>query len=257
MAKAAVSIITPLFNGADYISETINSVIKQSFRDWELIVIDDCSTDGGAGAAKVREFVKLDSRVTLLTLGQNRGSSGARNEGIRRAKGRYVAFLDADDLWDAGFLKEQLDFAGEKKATIIYSSYRRVDEENRKEVLRPFIVPEIVDYKRILKSLPIFPSTALLDISKTGKVYFDERIGSVRDDYVFWLNLLKNKVDYAYGNQKILVSYRMRADSVTANKLEMILPQWNVLRKVEKLPLAWSLYCMSCWMINGLWKYGY
>ncbi len=250
-----VSIITPMYMGADLIGETIDSVINQSYKEWELIIIDDCSPDNGAGIAEVEKYMVSDARIRLKKLKMNRGSSGARNEGIRAAKGQFIGFLDADDLWTEHFLEKQLNFIKAKNAIIVFSSYRRIDEKNQKEILVPFIVPPKVNYQSILKTLPIFPSTAVMDVGIIGKFYFDEALGSVRDDYVFWLNLLKNHVDYAYGNAEILAYYRMRSDSVTANKLNVIKPHWNVLRNVEKLPLIKSAYYLFCWACISIWKY--
>jgi glycosyltransferase involved in cell wall biosynthesis len=244
-----------MYQGAVLISETIDSLINQTFKDWEMIVVDDCSPDGGAGIAKVREYMKKDSRIRLIPLDVNKGSSGARNEGIRAAQGDYIAFLDADDLWSECFLEKQLAFLKARDAAIVYSSYKRIDEKNKRERLTPFIVPEKVNYKKILKSLPIFPSTAVINIKKIGKFYFDENMGCMRDDYVFWLHILKNHVDYAYGNKEILACYRMRSDSVTANKLKVIRPHWNVLRNVEQMPFLKSAFYLFCWACISIRKY--
>jgi glycosyltransferase involved in cell wall biosynthesis len=196
-----------------------------------------------------------DPRIKLISLTVNKGSSGARNAGIEHAEGEYIAFLDSDDLWEANFLEKQLQFMKEKDASIVFSSYKRIGEETNEEILPPFIVPMKVNYKGILKSLPIFPSTTMINIGKIGKHYFDEHHGSLRDDYVFWLNLLKNHVDFAFGNQEILVSYRLRKDSVTANKLKVIKPHWNVLRHVEKLSFIESAYYLCWWAWISFRKY--
>ncbi len=189
MQNSLVSVITPMCMGADLIGETIESVIQQSYREWELIIIDDCNPDSGTGIAEVKKYMAMDSRIKLILLTENKGSSGARNEGIRAAKGDLIAFLDADNLWTDFFLEKQLGFMVKKNASIAFSSYKRMDVKNRKEVLSSFIVPDKVNYKNILKFLPIFPSTAIMDIKKIGKFYFDETMGSMRDDYVFWLNI--------------------------------------------------------------------
>ena len=253
--SSLISVIIPMYNGVDLIGETIDSVINQTYKDWELIIIDDCSSDNGAGIDKVKKYMAKDPRIRLISLIKNKGSSGARNEGIRAAKGDVIALLDADDLWSECFLEKQIDFMRLKDAAIVFSSYKRIDEGNKRERLTPFIVPDKVNYKTILKSLPIFPSTAVIDIKKIGKFYFDETMGSIRDDYVFWLNLLKNHVDYAYGNKEVLACYRMRSDSVTANKLKVIRPHWNVLRNVEQIPFLKSVFYLFLWACTSVWKY--
>jgi len=250
-----VSVIIPMYKGADLIGETIDSVKRQTYKNWEIIVIDDCSPDNGAGVTEVKNHIKKTPGIRLIVLPENKGSAGARNEGIRAAKGDFIAFLDADDLWSETFLENQLNFLRKKNACIVFSSYKRIDEKNKTEKFQPFIVPEKVNYKMILKSLPIFPSTAIIDITRTEKFYFDEQMGSLRDDYVFWLNILKNHVDYAYGNKEVLACYRMRTDSVTSNKLKVIRPHWNVLRHVEQLSFLKSVFYMFCWACISIRKY--
>lgn len=244
-----------MYKGAEFIGQTIESVLAQTYTAWEMIIVDDCSPDNGQGINVVKEYLAKDSRIRLIALPVNKGSSGARNEGIRSAQGDYIAFLDSDDLWVPEFLEKQLAFMRAMKASIVFSSYRRISEKNEQDILPPFIAPFRVDYRNILRSLPIFPSTAIIDIRETGKQYFDENMGSMRDDYVFWLGLLKVHVDYAYGNKEVLVSYRMRNDSVTANKLKVIRPHWRVLRNIEKLSFIKSLYYLCWWIYISLGKY--
>ena len=252
MNNKLVSIITPMYKGATFVGETINSVLKQTYTNWEMIIVDDCSPDDGAGIKEVKKFV--DSRIRLIESKINTGSSGARNIALKAAKGRFIAFLDSDDIWHPTFLEEQLRFMQEKNSVIVFSSYRRIDESTKEEILKPFIAPNKVNYKSLLKTCPIFPSTAIYDTEKCGKFFFNEKMGSLRDDYVYWLEMLK-KTDYAYGNPKILVDYRMRKTSVTSNKKKVIIPQWRVLREVEKLPIYKCCYYLFCWAIISYFKY--
>lgn len=254
MKDNLVSIITPMYKGAAFVGETIESVLRQSYQNWEMIIVDDCSPDDGAGILVVEEFCKKDRRVKLIASAMNKGSSGARNIALHEAQGRYIAFLDSDDLWHESFLEEQLLFMETKAAALVFSSYRRIDENTKEEILKPFIVPERVNYRSLLKTCPIFPSTAIYDQAKCGKFYFNEELGSLRDDYVYWLSMLK-KVDYGYGNSRILVDYRLRKSSVTANKKKVIKPQWNVLRKVEKRPLLECCFNITCWAVISYFKY--
>ena len=252
MEKSLVSIITPMYKGAAFVGETIQSVLAQTYQNWEMIIVDDCSPDDGAGIREVEKFD--DPRIKLIKSKENRGSSGARNIALHEAKGQYIAHLDSDDIWRENFLEEQLRFMKENNATLVFSSYRRIDENTKEEILSPFIVPFKVNYKYLLKTDPIFPSTSIYDAEKCGVYYYNEAMGSLRDDYVYWLEMLK-KIDYAYGNPKILVDYRMRKSSVTGNKKKVIIPQWNVLRKVEKLPIYKCIYYISCWAVISVLKY--
>lgn len=253
MENDLISIITPMYKGAAFVGETIQSVLAQNYKNWEMIIVDDCSPDGGAGIAEVKKFTS-DPRIILVESKENRGSSGARNIALQKAKGRYIAFLDSDDIWHPDFLEKQMKFMREKDAPLIFSSYRRIDENTKEELLSPYIVPEKVNYKSLLKSCPIFPSTAIYDTTKTPKIFFNEKLGSMRDDYVYWLQMFKN-IKEAFGNQEILVDYRMRKSSVTGNKKKVIKPQWNVLYKVEKLGFFKSLYYISQWAVISYRKY--
>lgn len=254
MAESKVSIITPMYKGAPFIGETIESVLSQSYGNWEMIIVDDCSPDDGAGIAEVKKYSKDDPRIILIESPVNKGSSGSRNTALKRATGRYIAFLDSDDIWHPDFLEKQLGFMASKDAALVFSSYRRIDENTKEEILSPFIVPDTVNYNSLLRTCPIFPSTAIYDTSKVAKIYFNEDMGSMRDDYVYWLDMIK-KIKIGYGNKEILVDYRVRKSSVTGNKLKVIIPQWNVLYKVEKLGLLRSLYNIMCWAWISYFKY--
>ena len=245
-----ISIVTPMYNGERFIAQTIESVLAQSHKDWEMLIVDDGSKD--KGAAIVEAYSAKDSRVKLIRQ-PNGGSASARNHALREARGRYVCFLDADDLWDSTFLETQLDFIRAKNAGIVYASYRRINE-NGAEILRPFIVPDKVNYKGLLKTCSISCLTALFDRMKTGDAYFNEALRSMRDDFVFWLTLLK-KIDYAYGNPEVLASYRVFSTSTTGNKKKVMKPQFMVYYKVEKLGLVKSMYYFVHWAINGFLKY--
>ena len=254
MKQGLVSIITPMYKGAAFVGETIESVLAQTYPDWEMIIVDDCSPDDGAGIAVVRTYAAQDPRIRLIESKENRGSSGARNISLQVANGQYIALLDADDLWHPEYLRRQLDFLHDRQAALVFASYRRIDEHTKEEILRPFIVPERVNHKSLLKTNPIFPSAALYDCTKCEKQLFNEVWGSMRDDYIYFLNMLK-RVDYAYGNQEILVDYRIRKSSVTGDKKKVIIPQWRVLRYAEKLSFLACIYYICCWAVISYKKY--
>ena len=165
----------------------------------------------------------------------------------------YICFLDTDDLWDNNFLEKQISFLKEKNAALVFSSYRRIDEKGDQK-LEPFIVPESVTYKALLKTCSISCLTALYDREQVGEQYFKDELKSLRDDFVFWLQALK-KIKIAYGNIEILASYRVFANSTTGNKKKVIKPQFMVYYKVEKLGLIKSLYYLAHWAVNGFFKY--
>ena len=250
VVKDLISIVTPMYNGEKYIVQTIESVIGQTYNDWEMIIVDDGSKDHSP--LIVEEYSQKDGRIKLYRQ-VNVGSAAARNNGLRHSQGQYICFLDADDVLDCTFLEKQLCFLREKDAGIVYASYRRINEVG-KEILKPFIVPEKVNYKGLLKTCSISCLTAMFDKKKTGEVYFDETLRSMRDDFVFWLTLLK-RIDYAYGNPEVLASYRVFSTSTTGNKKKVMKPQFMVYYKVEKLGLLRSIYYFMHWAVNGFLKY--
>lgn len=239
-----------MYNGAKYVRQTIDSVLAQSYENWEMLIVDDGSKDNCAQIVKI--YTERDNRIKLICQ-ENQGSAAARNNALRHAAGRFVCFLDADDLWDKNFLKYQLHFLREKNAALVYASYQRINEEN-KEILKPFIVPERVNYTDLLKTCSISCLTALFDRERTGDLFFNEELKSMRDDFVFWLCMLK-KIDCAYGNKEILASYRVFPSSTTGNKKKVMKPQFLVYYRVENLGFFRSCYYFVNWAINGFLKY--
>lgn len=245
-----VSIITPLYNSERFVGQTIESVLAQTYPDWEMIVVNDGSKDNGPEI--VRQYVAKDKRIRLLDQ-PNGGCASARNHGLREAQGRYYCFLDSDDYWDPEFLEEQVKFMTDKDAAIVTCSVRRVDE-NGKEILQPQIVPERMNYYDILKSCNLPCLATMIDASRLQGIRFREELRNLRDDYALWLSLLK-QTDYAYGNQRVLANYRLSANQVTGNKRKVIIPQFMVNYKMEKLGFFRSLYYLMHWAWNGYMKY--
>ena len=258
MNKPMISIITPMWKGAELVADTIKSVLNQDFNDWEMIIVDDCSPDNGAGIAVVKSFSDNDERIKLICATKNRGSSGARNQAMEVAQGRYFAFLDSDDIWHEKYLSTMMKHIQENQddsVAIFFSSYRRMDSTCTKEILKPYIFEGKRTYRQLLRHCPIFPSAAIVDTSKLkSTVMFNEALKALRDDYVYWLEIMKDGLT-AFGYNDVLVDYRMRDDSMTASKTKMIKPQWNIYRKVLKMNVFTSAYYLFCWGINGLLKY--
>lgn len=251
-SKGLVSIITPMYKGATFVGETIESVLRQTYTDWEMIIVDDCSPDNGAGIQVVKQY--KDPRIKLIESKVNKGSSGARNIALHEAQGRYIALLDSDDMWPEDYLEKQIDFLNSHDAVIAYGGVQRIDEHTKEKISSPFPRPKRVDYNSLLKVCPICPSATVYDSSKCGKYFFNERLGSMRDDYVYWLDMLK-KVPYAHYNPDVVILYRVRQGAVTANKKKIISSQWKVLREVEHVPYLKSVYCLFCWGMNGIVKF--
>lgn len=250
MEKALVSIVTPLYNAEQYISQTINSILNQSYDNWELIIIDDVSSDNSLQV--VEKYCAQDTRIRFILLEKNSGPAVARNTGIREAKGKYLTFIDSDDLWDKNFLEKSIEYIENKGCSFVFSSYRRSDE-NLNKLYDDYIVPYSINYSDLLKSNVISCLTAFIDIEKIGKIYMNDTFLS-HEDYSLWLNILK-KIDYAYGIKDVMATYRIRKKSVSRNKIKMANTQWKFLREVEKLPLIQTIYYFILYAYNGIRKY--
>ena len=244
-----VSIITPSYNSAKYIAETIKSVQNQTYSNWEMIIVDDCSSDNTEEL--IKEIQLTDSRIHFFKLDQNSGSGIARNKGIEYASGNYMTFIDSDDIWFSDFIKNSIEAIQTSKTPFVFSSYRR-SNDNLEFVYSDFIVPQKVTYKDILKSNSISCLTAFLDIKILGKKYMPKI--RKRQDMGLWLQYLK-EIPYAYGIQDPQAIYRIRENSLSRNKSNLLKYQWEFYRDVEKLNIFQSLYYMLHWMYRGFIKY--
>lgn len=245
-----VSIITPCYNGEKYIHETIESVLKQTYSNWEMIIVDDGSKDNSS--AIINEYVKKNNKIKLIKQ-ENKGCASARNNGIRNANGRYIALLDADDVWNSNFLEEQIKFIKEKNAVCVFSEYERIDL-NSKPYGHPTVAKEIVTVQDMKIMNYIGCLTGLYDTKKYGKIYLKEELKSIRDDYAYWYDVVSLE-GKAFGNQKILAKYRVFAGSTTANKFNLIKKQYSFYRKYLNLNVLQSLISLVRWGICGLQKF--
>lgn len=239
-----VTIITPLYNAEKYIEGTIESVINQTYKNWEMIIIDDDSKDNSYKL--VLELAKQDKRIKLIKNKENSGVTKTRNKGIELARGKYIAFLDADDLWGKMKLEKQISFMEKSKALISYTGYEKINEDGciRGEIK----VPKKVTYNDSLKGNIMGCLTVIYNCEKLGKKYFKEL--KMSEDHVLWLEILK-KID-SYGIEEPLAKYRVLKDSRSSSKIEAIKFQWKINREIEKLNLIESIY----YFINYLW-FGY
>ena len=241
-----VSIITPVHNADRHVKETIESILSQTFEDWELILIDDFSTDNGIQILK--EYERIDSRIRLLKNDVNQGAAVTRNRGIDVAKGRYIAFLDSDDLWAPNKLEKQLAFMQKNDYAFTYTSYHIFRGNVQNGIMH---VPEKVTHSELLKTCSIGCLTVMYDTEKLGKMLMP--IISRRQDFALWLKILK-KIPYAYGMQEPLASYRLRDDSISGNKFKAATYQWRVYREFENLNFIQASYYFFHYSIYGVLK---
>ena len=248
MIDGLVSIITPVYNAEDFVEETIRSVQSQTYKNWEMLLVDDCSTDSSANIISL--FAENDERIKYIRLEQNSGAAVTRNTGIEKARGNFIAFLDSDDVWKKDKLERQVEFLRDKKVGFCFTSYRYF-LENGEILLKVARAPEKIDYNGLLKNTIIGCSTVLIDRNIIG----DFRMTNVRrgQDTATWLQLLK-KVDYAYGLYDDLVLYRVVNGSLSSNKIKAIKRTWNTYRNVEHLSVAKSCYVFVFYAYNALKK---
>lgn len=247
--NSLVSIITPTFNSAKYIVETIRSVQNQTYKNWEMLIVDDGSSD--ETVMVVNEFSKEESRIKFFPLAKNVGPAKARNVGIEKASGDYMTFLDADDIWFSDFIESSIETIQVSGVHLVFSSYRRSDE-NLEFVYSDFIVPQRVTYTDILKSNSISCLTAFVDIKTLGKKTMPEI--RKRQDMGLWLQYLK-EIPFAHGIKEPKAIYRIRENSLSRNKKNLIKYQWQFYREVERLNVLQSGYYMLHWMYRGFMKY--
>lgn len=212
MEKHLISIITPVHNSAQFIEATIGTVFQQTYTNWEMILIDDCSVDSSIEI--IEKIVESDSRFKLIKNLEKSGPAITRNKGISAAKGHFITFLDSDDLWFPNFLETSLNTCLDNNYEFVFASYERKDEDLN-PLISDFIVPKKVSYNDVLKSCPISCLTAFIDIRRIGKHYMPEL--KKRQDWGLWLALLK-KIDYAHGIPQPMAIYRMRKNSVSRSK---------------------------------------
>lgn len=217
-----ISIITPCYNCEDFLSDCFASVEAQSFKDFEWIIVDDCSTDDSPNILK--RFQNQDPRIKLLMLDKNGGSGKARNKALDIARGKYVTFLDADDFLDPNYLESQLSFIKEN-GPIISAGYRRMAPST----VTDFFVPSLVDYKKILKGNPMSCLTTMYDREFFPDHRFPENLAR-QEDYAFWASMLK-KGAVCRGNQKVLATYRIRKASKNGSKIKLVIPTIKTFHK--------------------------
>ncbi len=241
-----VSVIMPTYNASSTIIDSILTVLSQSYKYWELLIVDDCSSiDKPNGFF---ELVESDDRINYIKRTWNAGPAVTRNRAISASKGRFIAFLDSDDLWHPHKLEIQVNFMLSNNVSLSYSSYEVIDTRGNTLGLRT--PPEQLSYDDVLKSNQIGCLTAMYDTEKVGKVYMPNI--AKRQDMGLWLKILK-QIDFAKGiTNRSLARYRVGTNSVSSNKLSVLKYQWRIYREVEKLPIIKSLNYFRHYAYRGL-----
>lgn len=248
MEKGLVSIITPTYNCGRFISKTIDSVQSQTYKNWEMIIVDDCSNDDTREI--VSKYQKNDNRIKYYKLEKNSGAAVARNKAMDLANGEYIAFLDSDDLWYPHKLEKQINFMKENNYSFSCTKYEQIDEDNNNLNKVVKVVPK-VNYNRMLLDCPVGNSTVMYNVEKMGK--FKVPNIKKRNDDALWLQMLK-KEKYIYGLDEILMKYRIRNNSISSNKLSLIKYHWKLYREIEHLSVIRSSFHIGVWCVIKVFK---
>ena len=241
-----VSIITPTYNSEKFISATIQSVQNQTYSNWELIIIDDGSNDKTVEI--INNTIKSDSRVQLYSLTKNEGTGVARNIGVANSKGRYISFLDSDDLWKPNKLERQLDFMKSNNLLFTFSFYECIDEKGinlniRKEA------PKLTTYQKLFFCNYIGNSTAIYNAEILGKIPINKI--RKRQDWMLWLTIVK-KIKVAQPLPEVLAYYRIRKNSISSSKIELLKFNFNVYYKFHKMNYLASFGCILLFIFTQL-----
>lgn len=245
-----VSIITPAFNAENYIGETIESVKAQSYQDWELIIVDDCSTDNTL--AIVKGYTDNDSRIKLIKAPQNGGVAKARNLGIEQAQGDYIAFVDSDDLWKPDKLEKQVAFMKEKGCVLSYTDFQKFNTEDG-SLGKVMKCPAKMKANDILKNTAIGCLTVMVDKKQSGEFRMPP-LGHTEDNCT-WYHILKKTNQTAYNVGEVLSLYRDGNASMTKNKGKSAKQQWYTYRGYFKFSRIKSAYYFTWYAINAVLRH--
>jgi len=248
MNVVEVSIITPSYKSDQFISEAIQSVLNQTYKKWEMLIVDDASPDNSNYT--IEEYIQQDDRIKLIKLEKNVGAAEARNKALQIARGRYIAFLDSDDIWLPSKLEVQLDFMQHKGYAFTFSDYTPFSEDG-KIYYHTIRAPKEIDYIGYCKNTIIGCLTVVIDKEQVGEF----RMPNIRSshDMALWLLIMKRGFK-AYGVNEILAQYRVVSSSNTANKHKAALEVWNVYRKVERLTFFKSTWYFVHYLYHAIKK---
>ena len=243
-----ISIITPCYNSSKFIDECVNSVLLQSYCNWELLLVDDCSNDNSKEL--LLNIEKKDERIKVTFLDNNIGAANARNVAIQKAKGKYIAFLDSDDSWDSMKLDKQISFMVQNDIAFSFTSYQSISE-NGLDIISVIEAPYKMTYNNYLKNTIIGCLTVIIDREKVG----DFEMPSIRSshDMALWLLIMKRGF-VAYGFNENLANYRIVSSSNTSSKWDAAKDVWRVYRNLEKLSFFYSIWCFLNYAFNAVIK---
>lgn len=250
MEQDKVTVVTPSWNSEKYIESTIKSVQAQTHQNWEMIIVDDCSTDHTVEI--VKRIAKSDIRIKILRQPVNGGAAKARTRSMQNGTGRYIAYLDADDIWKPEKLSKQIQFMKEKNCEFSCTSYEVIDDEGNSKNKHIHMLPK-VNYVDFLTNNLLQTVGIMVDIEKVDKKHLIMPELKRRQDAATWLQILKAGHE-CYGMQDILAQYRRTEGSLSSNKVKAAKDVWNLYRNIEHLSLSFSCYCFVRYAFKAVWK---
>ena len=244
-AREYIDIILPNYNSSKYLKQTINSVITQTYQNWQLIIIDDCSDKKTLNLLK-----KFDKhrKIKIYYQKKNNGAGFCRNLGMKKSKSPYIAFIDSDDIWNKNKLEKQINFMKKNHYSFSYTYYETFGE--KKKIIKP---PLSFNYESFIKNTSIGTSTMMIERKKLKNIRFTN--SKICEDYYFKCKLLK-KVNFAYCLNKFLTKYRIRNNSMQSNNLKNIFWIWKINKDFNKLGFLNNLFSVINISINSIKKYG-
>ncbi len=247
--KPLVSVVIPMYNAEKYIKETLNSVFNQTFKDFEVVLVNDCSSDNSLKIAE--EYQKTHKNLIIITNEKNQHVAESRNIGVNNAKGKWIAFLDSDDVWFEDKLEKQINALEKQNSKLSYTSQIFIDD-NSVETGKKFIIPETTNYKKLLKQNIICMSSSIVDKELCLKYPFKNP--EIHEDFIFWLEILKNEDVKPVGLTKPLVKYRLTAGSKSRNKFKSVKMTYKTYRK-SGLNFFQAMYNLCFYIVKSLKKY--
>jgi teichuronic acid biosynthesis glycosyltransferase TuaG len=242
-------VVIPVYNSEKHLNKTLESVLNQTYQSIEIVLVDDCSKDNSQQI--INEYKKSHNNITYYRLEQNSGAAVARNKALELAKGRFIAFLDSDDIWYPKKLQQQLVLMKQKNAAICYTAIEMIDESDELIKGKRNVLQE-VDYKFLLKNTMLATSTIVVDRNLTG--YFKMPLIRSGQDYATWLLLMRNGT-VAFGINEVLVKYRKSSNSLSANKFDSIKQVWNIQKNNEGINIINATYNSICFALNAFIKH--
>lgn len=242
-----VSIIVPVYNSEDYLAETLDSVRRQTYCNWELLLVDDCSTDSSAEI--IQSYMEIDDRIHYICLATNSGAAVARNTGLAAANGRYIAYLDADDLWYPRKLERQLAFLQENNICFSCCAYDKIEQDGS-PLHKTVYMPRTMNYHQLLKNTIIQTVGVIVDTKYVDPALLEMPNVRRGQDFATWLQILRSGTLF-HGQHEVLASYRRVATSLSANKFRAMKRTWHVYRNVEHLSLPYAMWCQMCYAYHA------